>query len=268
MKETRSQITQPTMAAKAMTADMDALEDITNKRKEKKQMTFEDIKKLVKNSPPPPPRSSSNSFSKSQQPENVELIYIESSDPKGGRRREVVKRIRATRSTNNDNNDYDSMNSNIDEINQIRESFRANIPTTPPPLPYLSPSSSSSSPSSQPPLDGNSDATAASDVLASLILLDKNEMLREVAGVRVIEYIPKKELTRYKKLAAAEYVKRVKEIVDNDIVKSERFENIIIEAEKLEYREIAELLRRIKEQEESNCFVDPLLFVKRFFCIV
>ena len=84
----------------------------------------------------------------------------------------------------------------------------------------------------------------------------------------MIEYIPKKELTRYKKLAAAEYVKRVKEIVDNDIVKSERFENIIIEAEKLEYREIAELLRRIKEQEESNCFVDPLLFVKRFFCIV
>ena len=92
MKETRSQITQPTMAAKAMTADMDALEDITNKRKEKKQMTFEDIKKLVKilrhrhHVRLPIHSRSHNNLRMSN-------LSIESSDPKGGRRREAVKRI-------------------------------------------------------------------------------------------------------------------------------------------------------------------------------
>ena len=84
--------------------------------------------------------------------------------------------------------------------------------------------------------------------------------------MRVIEYVPKNERVKYKKIAAAEYVNRVKQIVNNDIVNSESYENIVNEAERLGYNEMTELLRRIREEEQNNCLTDPLLFMKKFFC--
>lgn len=212
-----------------------ALEDITNKKNGSKNLSFEDVKRQVKNTIP-----SSSSSSIPKPCENVELLY--SPTAKGKRREDKRNRIQSSKK-------YDDMNSNIDEM--LREVFPEDNPETPTRTQHDSPSSSS-----QP----------VSELLARLILLDKNEILQRVSGFRVIEYMPKNERIRYKKLAAAEYVKKVKEIVDDDIVNSERYINIMAEAEKLGYDEMAELLRKIKEEEESSCLVDPLHFMKRFFC--
>lgn len=226
-----------------------ALEDITNisttKSDETKKLSLEkdEEKKRIRNTLP-----STYTSTISEPCENVELMNFPTST---GKRREDKKN-----KTLRTNEKFDDINSNIDEI------LREDLPEDSTKSSALSPHYSSSSSSSQP----ETLTETTFELLGRLIALDKDEILRKVSGVRVIEYIPRSERIRYKKLAAAEYVKKVKEIVDNDIVNSERYMSIIIEAERLGYHEMSELLRKIKEEEENNCLMDPLFFIKRLFC--
>ena len=216
-----------------------ALEDITNitagEDHVTRKLSFEEIKKRVRSMPAPP--------SISRQETNVELVYSPPGRSRG--RGEKGQKNLKSKETNN------GMNSNTDEV------MNDNPPTS-----ALSHRPSSSS--SLRPLENQTNKI--SDLLLSLISIDKDDILRKVSGVRVIEYVPKNERVKYKKIAAAEYVNRVKQIVDNDIVNSESYENIVNEAERLGYNEMTELLRRIREEEQNNCLTDPLLFMKKFFC--
>ena len=71
-----------------------------------------------------------------------------------------------------------------------------------------------------------------SEILRRLLDLDKNHIYREIAmseGRRVVDYIPKLERIRYKKLAASKYIELVREI----IVDSSKYPEVIEEADAL-----------------------------------